>query len=105
MLIWSVVGRGPSMVEAQWSTVVAGGCVVLDGQGSTLDASRLAVDGVPTESDRMESNKKVTVSDGHFLIVVDLGVPNGVEGIVSLSGRRRCHGWSMIDGPWSVLHE
>ena len=61
MLVWSVVGRGPSMVEAQWSTVVAGGCMVLDGQGSTLDASRLAVDGVPTESDRMESNKKVTV--------------------------------------------
>ena len=35
---WSVVGLGQSMVEAQWSTVVAGGFVVVDGQGSTLDA-------------------------------------------------------------------
>ena len=61
MLIWSVVGRGPSMVEAQWSTVVAGGFVVVDGQGSTLDAWRMVVDGLFTESDRMGSNKKVTV--------------------------------------------
>ena len=35
---WSVVGREQSTVEAQWSTVVAGGFVVVDGQGSTLDA-------------------------------------------------------------------
>ena len=41
MLIWSVAGRGPSMVEAQWSTVVAGGFVVVDGPGSTLPPSRL----------------------------------------------------------------
>ena len=40
MLMWSVVGRGPSMVEAQWSTVVAGAFVAVDGQGSTLDAWR-----------------------------------------------------------------
>ena len=49
MLIWSVVGRGPSMVEAQWSTVVAGGFVVVDCQGSTLDAWRMVVDGLFAE--------------------------------------------------------
>ena len=31
-------GAMRSMVEAQWSTAVAGGFVVVDGQGSTLDA-------------------------------------------------------------------
>ena len=56
-----MVGREQSMVEAQWSTVVAGGFVVVDGQGSMLDARRMVVDGVFTESDRMESNRKVTV--------------------------------------------
>ena len=68
MLVWSV-GRGPSMVEAQWSTVVAGGFVVVDGQGSTLDAWRMVVDGLFAESDRMDSNKKVTVMTVTFLVL------------------------------------
>ncbi len=57
------------MLEAQWSTVVAGGVVVVDGQGSTLDARRMVVDGVFTESARMESNKKVTVGTVTFLLL------------------------------------
>ena len=69
MLIWSVVGRGPSMVEAQWSTVVAGGFVVVDGQGSTLDAWRMVVDGLFAGSDRMDSNTKVTVVTVTFLVL------------------------------------
>ena len=69
MLIWSVVGRGPSMVEAQWSTVVAGGFVVVDGLGSTLDAWRMVVDGLFTESDRMDSNMKVTVRTVTFIVL------------------------------------
>ena len=57
------------MVEAQWSTVVAGGLVVVDGQGSTLDAGLMVVDEIFTESDRMESNKKVTVRTVTFLLL------------------------------------
>ena len=57
------------MVEAQWSTVVAGGFVVVDGQGSTLDARRMVVDGLFAESDRMDSNKKVTVMTVTFLVL------------------------------------
>ena len=68
MLIWSV-GREPSMVEAQWSTVVAGGFVVVDGQGSTLDARRMVVDGLFAESDRMDANKKLTVTTVAFLVL------------------------------------
>ena len=57
------------MVEAQWSTVVAGGLVVVDGQGSTLDAGLMVVDEIFRESDRMESNKKVTVATVTFLLL------------------------------------
>ena len=57
------------MVEAQWSTVVAGGLVVVDGQGSTLDAGLMVVDEIFTESDRMGSNKKVTVATVTFLLL------------------------------------
>ena len=57
------------MVEAQWSTVVAGGLVVVDGQGSTLDAGLMVVDEIFTESDRMESNKKMTVATVTFLLL------------------------------------
>ena len=57
------------MVEAQWSTVVAGGFVVVDGQGSTVDAGFRVVDEIFTESDRMESNKKVTVATVTFLLL------------------------------------
>ena len=57
------------MVEAQWSTVVAGGLVVVDGQGSTLDAGLMVVGEIFTGSDRMESNKKVTVATVTFLLL------------------------------------
>ena len=63
-----MVGLGPSMVEAQWSTVV-GGVAVVDGQGSTLDAWRIVADGLFTESDRMDSNMKVTVRTVSFIVL------------------------------------
>ena len=56
------------MVEAQWSTVV-GGVAVVDGQGSTLDAWRMVADGLFTESDRMDSNMKVTVRTVTFIVL------------------------------------
>ena len=40
----------------------------------------------------------VDLHSAHDCGAVDLGVPNGVDRIVSLSGRCRCHGWSMIHG-------
>ena len=64
-----MVGLGQSIVEAQWSTVVAGGFVFVDGQGSTLDAGLVVVDEILTVSDRMESNKKVTVATVTFLLL------------------------------------
>ena len=60
------VGGWPRAIDGR-STVVAGGFVVVDGQGTTLDAWRMAVDRLFTESDRMESNKKVTVATITFL--------------------------------------
>ena len=55
--------------QQQWSTVVAGGFVVVDGQGSTLDAWRMVADGLFTESDRMDSNVKVTVRTVTFIVL------------------------------------
>ena len=81
--------------------------MVVDGQGTD--------DGCLTNGDRwsmvkerrsmrsfqkvtVEAYKKVTVLVRLLSSCLVLGVPNGVEGKVSCSGRCRCHGWSMIDG-------
>ena len=61
------LAAGDRWSKLQWSAVVAAGCAVVESQGSTLDASRMVVEEIVTESDRMEPNKKVTVATVTFL--------------------------------------
>ena len=63
------LAAGDRWSKLQWSAVVAAGCAVVESQGSTLDASRMVVEEIVTESDRMEPNKKVTVATVTFRLL------------------------------------